>query len=174
MTIIWTKSNMPISKLICWGLNEDCSHVAIVFSSGWVVHSNLVGVHATWFKTLRKSSQIVHAIQIDLAPEKEEEIIKFIMNNHDSDQYGWGEFFYFTWRGLLHRLFRTPFPKTGRWGKNKNVLCTEIIKLLPDEIMPSFIKNRDLGIISPYHVYRLCLEYGIGRTENAYLLTGEL
>jgi hypothetical protein len=165
---------MPLSKLITWGLNEDCSHVALVFTSGWVIHSNLVGVHATWIKTMKKTTEVVHAIQLDIPKEKEDEIIKHIMDNYDDSQYGWGEFLYFAWRGLLHRLFRTPFPKKGRWANSKNILCTEILKLLPDEIMPAFIKNRDLGIISPYHVYRLCLEYGIGRNENAYILAGKL
>ena len=173
MEILFTHSNMPLSKIIMWGLNEPVSHFVLVFDNHWIIQSNLLGISSSWLTSFKKHSEIIYAIHLNLPKETENEILKKIMDNFDGSPYGWGEFLFFTWRTILKKLFKMPFPNKNKWGSKKGFLCTELFSFLPSDFVPVEIKNKDLAMVSPYNLYNLCLKYHLGRSENAYILSGE-
>src|SRR3972149_5686290 len=117
MKLIWTKSKAPLSVLIRWGLNEPVSHFAIVFDDFLVFHSNLVGVHmVSMNRFLKSTAQIVYEKNYAMVLEDEEAIYRAIISKHDGEPYDFGAFFYFIWRVLLHKFFKTPVPATNPRG----------------------------------------------------------
>lgn len=153
MKLIWTKSGLPLSKLIRWGLNEPVSHFGIVFDNGIVFHSNLLGTHIEWYGTFVKHCTIVYQLDFPMSLVEEEAVYQKILNTYDDRGYDFGGFAFFIWRGLLYRTFSTPFPAKNEWQSASKFLCTELATVLPDNIVPVSIKTQDLSIVSPYHLY---------------------
>lgn len=151
MTLIWTKSALPLSKLIRWTMNEPVSHFGIVFDNGIVFHSNLLGTHIEWYGSFVKNCDIVHSIEIPLSLEAEEAVYKNLLNTYDDKPYDFGALFYFGYRALLKKFFGVPLPQRNEWAKADNFLCTEIAGVLPESVMPKL--PRDLAITSPYTLY---------------------
>lgn len=153
MTLIWTSSKLPLSKLIQWAFNEPTSHFGIVFDNGIIFHSNLAGTHVEWFKTFTKKCEIVFSKYYDLSLEEEEQIFQNILTTYDDRSYDFIGFLYFGWRALLLKLFKKPLPEKNKWNSGKSYLCTELAGTLPDNIVSNSVKKRDLSIITPYKLY---------------------
>lgn len=144
-TLIFTKNNTCLSRLIRWGLGEDVSHMGIVFDKKVVFHSNLYGTHLKWLINFIKKNDIVHIIDVPLSLQEEEEIFLRIPQ-YDEKWYDFGALFYFLWRGLLYKLFSTPIPKTNIFGHSDQFLCTELAKMIDPSL-------DNLEMTSPYQVY---------------------
>ncbi len=155
MKLLWVKSKLPLSKLIMWGLDEPCSHFAIMFDNKIVFHSDITGLHIEWAKTFLKGREVV--LEMDYSPglEKEEEIYQGVLNTYDGSWYDYGGFVYFVWRAFLKKFFKMPLPDKNPWASKKAYLCDEVVQLLPDDICPPAIKAMDLSIKSPYQVWLL-------------------
>lgn len=153
MKLLWVKSGLPLSKLIMWGLDEPCSHFAVVFDDKIVFHSNLSGLHIVWFESFLKSYEVVFEIDVPLPLEEEEKMYQSIITKYDGASYDYGAFAYLTWRGFLKKFFGKPIPSHNPWASSKRYICDEVIQLLPEEIVGKEIKNADLSIRSPYQVW---------------------
>ena len=154
MKLIWTKSNRPLSVLIRWILNTDCSHFAIVFNSpagGLMFQSNLLGTHPKFYKTAQKSMAVVHEINLDISVDQENKIWDIIVDKYDGKSYDFGAFLYFGWRALLRKIFKKPLPTNNPWAKEENYLCDEIYEALED-IAPKV--SLDLSITPPCNLYK--------------------
>lgn len=155
MKLLWVKSKLPLSKLIMWGLNEPCSHFAIMFDDKIVFHSNLTGLHIVWAKSFLKSYDVVFEMNFDMPLEREEEMYQGVIDAHDGASYDYGAFAYFFWRAVLKKFFGKPLPEHNPWGSKDKFLCDEVVQLLPDEICPPSVKAMDLSMKSPYQVWLL-------------------
>jgi hypothetical protein len=153
MKMIFTRSSLPLSKLIRWGLKEPVSHFAMVFFNSFVVHSNLAGVQLNWYSTFKKHCEVIYEIERTLSRAEEINLLKSILNSFDGASYDYSAFFYFIWRAILWRLFKTPFPATNKWGKKNAFLCTGLEKVLPESITPG-TDSLDPEMTSPYKLYQ--------------------
>lgn len=162
MRLIWTKSNLILSKLIRWGLNEDCSHFAIVFDSpagGLMFESNLLGTHPKFYKTAKKHCEIVHEIVLNVSVEVEDRVWDIVVDNYDDEPYNFGAFLYFAWRAFLYKAFKRPFPAVNKWSKPDTHLCDQLYDAVENIAAPNL--NIDLAITSPHKVYEKLKELGL-------------
>lgn len=153
MKLLFTKNNLPLSKLIRWGLKEPCSHFVIEFDNKIVFHSNLMGTHIQWSETFRKNSEVVCSINYDLPLEQEEAIFQSILNKADGKGYDFKAFAYFIWRAFLYRVFGCTFPKRNKWEEDGKFLCTGLSVELPLDVFPKMKGVEDPEIVSPYQLY---------------------
>lgn len=155
MKLIWTRSNLILSKLIRWGLGVDCSHFAVVFNSpagGLMFESNLLGTHPRFYRTAQKHLEIVHEIELGISVELENKFWDRIVDHYDDKGYDYGAFFYFCWRVILHRMLNKPIPKINKWAKDDRFLCDEVYIALKEEgLVPDL--NIDLAMTSPHDVF---------------------
>lgn len=153
MRLIWTKSNLPLSKMIRWLLDEPVSHFGIVFDNGIVFHSNLLGVHLDWYKHFETTCDIVYNIEMSLSLQEEELIYLNILNKYTGKPYDFKALFYFAYRALLLKLFNKGLPTKNEWEDSGALLCTELAGVLPSSILPNSVSQEDLAIISPFKLY---------------------
>lgn len=154
MKIIFSKNNLILSKLIRWGLKEDCSHVGIVFDSGLIFHSNLLGAHLQWFEDFKRHNEIVHELEYKIDEFSEEVLFNDIVAKYDGKTYDFSSFLYFIYRGALWKFFNKPFPSINPYNKKNQFLCTEMVLLLQDSVLPE-LKGADLSLTSPYKLYEM-------------------
>lgn len=155
MKILWTKSNLPLSRFIRWGLKESCSHVVIVFDDKIVFHSNLLGTHIEWFATFKKTVTVVHEKEYKLPLEQEEVLYQNVIDKDDQKAYDYKAFAYFIWRAFLFRVFKSPFPAVNAWGSKDGFLCTGLASQLPAEFIPGLEKVKDGDMVSPEQLWLL-------------------
>lgn len=152
MKVVFTKSNLPVSKLICWGLDEPVSHLAFVFDNKFVIQSSFFGVELQWLNTFIKHNDIIQMIEIPLTLEKEEVVYRSIIDNFDDSAYDYQFFFYLFWNGLLRKLFGKPLPNYNPYSNNGQFICFELLDVLPNWLLP--VKpTKDEGVISPHKAY---------------------
>jgi len=159
MKLIWTKSRMPLSKMIRWAFSIECSHFAIVFESpggGLMFESNLFGTHPTFYRNSLKNHELVHSIDIPLSVKKEDAVWDIVVNLLDGKTYDFRAFVYEAWRALLFKLFKIPIPEKNVFEKPDSYLCVEIYDAIMHEIgLPISI---DTGMINPHQLYDLIFE----------------
>lgn len=159
MRLIWTKSNMVLSRLIRWGLDTDCSHFAIVFNSpagGLMFESNLIGTHPSFYKNSSKKFELVHSIDLNIPAELENMVWDKIVDKYDGKGYDFGAFAYFIWRGILKKFLNISMPDKNRWATENAFLCVECGNVLEEFgiVLPLGI---DTAIASPHEVYlKIC------------------
>lgn len=161
MRLIWTKSKLPLSVLIRWGLSEPVSHFGIVFDNGIVFHSNLLGTHVEWFGTFAKHCEIVYSVECQMELLDEEAVYRDILDTYDDKGYDYCAFAYFCLRGFMRKFLRIPFPEKSAWTDKDKFLCTELAGTLPESIIGAQIKAEDLSILSPYQLYLQVCQYRI-------------
>ena len=145
VSIVFTKNNSCLSKLIRWIANEPVSHVAIIFDKKVVFHSNLYGVNVQWFGSFLKTHEIVYQLDYAYSLEQEEEVYQKIPE-YDGHRYDLGALFYLAWRGILYKLFKKPIPKDNLFGNKDQFLCVELAKIIDPKL-------ENLEMTSPYQVY---------------------
>lgn len=129
--LMWTKSSLPLSKLIMWVFKEPCSHFAIAFDDHFVFHSDLLGSEATFYKWFLNSHTLVHSIILNPGIEIEDQVWDLIVEKFDRPKkYDFGAFIYFGLCGLAHRIFGRPMPKKNIWASSTAYLCEEIVEVL--------------------------------------------
>lgn len=155
MKLLWVKGNLPLSKLIMWGLEEPVSHFAIAFDNKIVFHSDLTGLHIQWLPSFLKTHEVVFEMEHSPGLEEEEAIYQGVLDAYDGKGYDYGAFAYFAWRAALKKIARQPMPEHNPWGNKDRYLCDEVVQLLPDSICPPAVKQMDLAMKSPYQVWLL-------------------
>lgn len=149
ISLIWTASPLPASKIIKWITGEESSHFAVVIDQKYVFHSNFYGAHLKWLSSFLKHSYIVRRMDLNLSPAQEETIYLDLINRFDEQPYDWGAFFYLIIRGVLYKAFGVSLPRKNIWGSSRGFLCLEIAKSL-DCIKPTLLK---LDAITPETLY---------------------
>lgn len=135
MRILFTKSSSPLSRVIRAVTKEPVSHCAID-CSGWILHSNLYGVHVELPQTFTSHSEIVYSIDIPFDINK----IMATLAKDELKFYDYGALLYLGLRYLF------PFlPKKNLWQSSNMYLCTEWVT----DVLAS---NPD-SMITPYQLY---------------------
>lgn len=155
MKLLWVSGKLPLSKFIMWGLSEPVSHFAMVFDNKIVFHSDLTGVHIAWLDTFLKTHTVVYEKTLKMTLKQEEAVYQNIISKYDGKGYDYGGFLYFCYRGFLKKFFKKAMPEKNIWGSKRGFLCTEMVSVLPDTIVPKEIKEMDLAMVSPYVLWKL-------------------
>lgn len=151
MKLLWTKSNLPLGRLIRWSLNEPVSHFAFVFDKSLVIHSDLLGIQIKGLHAFSSSHEIILTLPYNCSPLQEEALYYDIVNRFDDTPYDYQAFTYFAWRAVMFKMFGTPLPTTSKYNDGKAYLCTEMAGLLP-----GWTNELSLSITSPYKLYQYC------------------
>ena len=165
MKLIWTRSKLPLSVLIRWFLNSDCSHFAIVFKSrdgGLMFESNLLGTHPKFFKTALKHMTVVHEIELDMTDDEENAAWDMIVDQVDGLGYNYRGFAYFTYRAFLKKLFRIPLPPSNPWSQSGTYLCEQVLASVAGPLHISI--SADLSMLSPedhFHLTQAWISRGV-------------
>jgi len=147
MKVLFTKSNLPLSKWIRGITHEPVSHVALEFPEfGIVIQSNLLGVGIVWADYFRKHETVVYELQKNTDDPKDKECItEFLDKNYGS----WYDFGALIFAGLCIGLKRLlpflPMPKKNLWHASGTFTCTEFVS---DEIF-----DHEETMITPYQLY---------------------
>lgn len=159
MTELWTKNKMPMSWFIRWLFGECCSHYALQFSNGFVLHSNLFGVHPEWTKTFYSYQTIQHSVPHEIPQEIELQMFRYILDQYDSFGYDWAAIPFIVWRGLLRKFFKIPLPTKG--NNSKGIFCHEMRLVFQESARIHGYKTKeisgDLSIVTPHGVFlKIC------------------
>lgn len=124
-----------MSRVIRRLTGEPVSHCAIELG-GWVIHSNLLGLHMEMASTFRRSSQVLFEIS---SPLGWSDVLSMLQKN-EGRPYDFGAFFYLGLRCLLPRL-----PKKNLWQSSGMFLCTEWVTAV--------LSGNPDSMITPYKLY---------------------
>jgi hypothetical protein len=136
MRILFTRSNSLLSRLIRKVTGEPVSHCALE-CSGWVIHSNLRGLHVELPQTFLRKSEIVYSVEIpyDMG------LVMHALSKYEGKGYDIGALLYLGLRSLL------PFlPKKNLWQSTGLFLCTEWVTQV--------LSGREDHMITPYGLYK--------------------
>ena len=171
--LLFCKSELTLSKLIMWGLNEPSSHLAIDLASNEdVVHSDLLGLHnanrAEFFAAHTVVDTFTIYLDLDAQAKVEQKLMTYVRNDHGD--YDYGAFMYFAYRACARRFSGTPMPATNPWGTDNSYLCTEAAYLLNQSIAEVAGKtilpyDVDLGAISPWALRAILMQHTGGKNE---------
>lgn len=158
MKILFTKSSLPLSKLIRWGFNEPTSHVAIMFDNKLVFQSNLLGVGLEGIYRFQAAAEIVFTIDVPMNLKSEEQIYQNLLSQYDGKSYDFKAFAYFGYRVILKKLFGKPMPDKNSWQRPDAFLCDGLLAALQDPCLPAWLQKAisglgDIEMKSPYQVY---------------------
>jgi hypothetical protein len=84
-----------------------------------------------------------------------------IMDRYSGTDYDYSAFAYFSWRVILKKLFKIPFPTRNKLGKRKPPLCTGHAEPIED-IMPHWFSKpiKDFDLISPQELFFIMRDSG--------------
>lgn len=140
MRILFTRTESLLSKVIRGVTKEPVSHCALEMY-GWVLHSNLLGVHAERLGSFSKSSDIIFSVEI---PDNPREVFSALAQ-YQGRSY---DFLALLYLGLRYLC---PFlPKKNLWQVSGMFICTEFIT-------KSMYGSED-SLITPYQLYlKVCM-----------------
>lgn len=155
MRLCWTKSKLPLSKIIRWVTGEDCSHFLIVLDDpegGLIFEANLLGTHPAFYRTHKKAFTIVHEIDWPLTLEVENHVRAFAIKKFDGRAYDFLGVLYLGLRIGLHRMFGLAIPKKNKWAKHGAFYCDDLFDIM--QIIPDLPKVHVTGrMITPHGLF---------------------
>lgn len=152
--LTWTKSSMPLSKMIMWLFNEPCSHFAISFDDQFVFQSDLLGTEPTFWSWFKAKHTIVHELYISPKLNVDDAVWAKITGTFDRPKsYDFGAFLYFGLCGLAHKFFNRKMPKKNIWASSTSYLCTELAQVLSP--IPGIVIPSDIDMITPEQLWLL-------------------
>lgn len=150
MKIIWSKAKSH--DPICFVLEEPVSHMALCFFDSIVFHSTFWGVDILSRQDFEANREIVFTMTLPIKDIEEQNLMVYLAATQTHKHYDWPFFFWLCKVALLHKLIRRPMPEKIQVQSRGQILCTEIIELLPDGILPSYDKSR---AVTPFRLFKL-------------------
>lgn len=163
LSLLFTTSDKPLSRLTRWGLETDCSHFAVGFDihrpSGIIFHSNVVGVELAFYREFQKNNRIIHALgTYGLSLEDEEKVYLAIVSKAYGGSYDYGAWAFWALNILGNKLFNLDVSKKNLWNSKNSYLCTEIYQGLSglhvsDHV--TFPRIDNTSMIKPHEIYEV-------------------
>jgi hypothetical protein len=148
MKLLFTKNNLPLSRLIRWAFGETCSHFAIAFDNRVVFHSNLKGCHVEWLASFLKCSSVVYEIPLNATLDQEESVYQECLKV-DGKAYDFGAFLFLCLDVILFKLFKIPLQNRNLFASPNSFICVELAECLK----PVMKIPENLSATSPYNLY---------------------
>jgi len=173
MIFVFVKNFSVPSALTTWGLNEPCSHVAVIFGD-MVYQSWGDGVGGCSLEDFNRIETTVLRLKLkqELPAEISAGIYQSLIEKYDDRMYDYIGLLFFIWRAFLFKFLGKPLPKKNPWGESSMEICCEAAILAVREV-ESHIKAKiipddfDGCIQSPYRVYLALKESGYFEDVNA-------
>ena len=137
--LLFTHTKKPLSRLICWGLREPVSHVALK-TGDFVFHSTGHGISVWTEARFRRE----YAVALEVT-NPNQVISGTAISAFDGKQYDTRGLMFLAVRGAAHRFFRWPMPKTNQWARNGYYMCTEFVTAL--------LEGQERSSVTPYQLY---------------------
>jgi len=145
MRILFTTRDQWFSNTICELTGEPVSHVALEFPEhGFVVHSNIRGVHLQWAETFRAENIVVHELEMNI-PDNFQRLGNLLLK-HEFSYYDVGAILYLGGRLALRRHMKMPLAKDNLWQSTGMFLCTEWVT--------EYLYGEQDSLITPYKLYQ--------------------
>lgn len=154
ISLVWTRSPLPASRLIRYFTGEYVSHFAIVMDERIVFHSNFYGAHLDWYSKFLKHAEVIFQINLTLTLELEEALYLEMVEKFDGEPYDWGALL-FLWYSLIRlKLFGIPIPRKNPLSSDRANICVELAECL--EVIG--IELPPLDTVLPERLYYLVKE----------------
>jgi hypothetical protein len=140
MSVLFTKSDSPLSRLIRGVTGEPISHCALRWDE-LVVHSNLRGVHITHLHSFTKQSEILYEVPVIEDRNK----LTDLLVNAEGSLYDVGALLFLGLTLWCRRYLHLPLPKSNLWQASGMYLCTEFVT--------KYIDREEDSMITPYKLY---------------------
>lgn len=154
MKFLWTKSTLPFSGIERWVLQQDCSHMQILFPSydtGLVFDIYYTGTRVRFLKDVLASCQVIHEMPLDLTPEQENAVYDLLVEKFNGQKYAFRAALYLGWRKLLGRWFGLPIPKTNPYLEPGEMFCNMVGGVL--SAIGLDVSGELSGMMSPHDVW---------------------
>lgn len=142
MKILWTRSKLPLSKLICNVTQEPVSHCAISYH-GIVIHADFLGVRLSEEAIFRSSHEVVFEKEVE-GEDNEKKILE-LLNKYQGHFYDFGALLFLGFSLLLRHYCKIPLPKSNLWQSSGMFICTEWVS--------KFVESKADSMITPYGLY---------------------
>ena len=170
MIYYFTKNKLVGSKLIQWGLDDDCSHFAIGFwNHEWslIVESTLHGgFNLCWKSDFLKRNTVVHALRLARDGKFEGEQYRAVCSKLHGKSYDYKGVLFWSAVALGHKLGMVTKDEidgfNNRWADRNSVYCVEVLgaqrELLNSLGFP--VGLLDYQQMRPHKAYKLLVETG--------------
>lgn len=166
----FTSNNLVGSKIIRWGLDDDCSHFAIGFyDHEWslIVESTLGGgFNLCWKSDFLKRNKMVHILRHTRDKRWEGEQYRNICGRLHGSSYDYKGIAFWTAIALAYKSGIIEKDEmdgfNNRWADRNSVYCAEVLKA-QSEFLGSIGFNMDdlkRQNLRPHKAYRLLLATG--------------
>lgn len=140
-----------MSRLIRAVTQEPVSHCGIL-DSGYVLHSNLLGIRCEPLDEFLEHSQIVVSVPVTPKPDLVERIVE-MGSRPGKSWYDFGALLFLGGSLFLRAKLRIPLPKSNLWQSTGMYLCTELVT--------DIVYGEEQSMLTPY---QLCLQ--LEKKEN--------
>lgn len=154
MKLLWVRSDAIGSRIITWGTGSISSHFAVEYK-GIVVHSYLIGVHATLASKFHSSYNVVHGLQFDLPTVVIDRIWDGMLQKKCGEFYDYPALAYWVVAAVAKKFFRVPLPKQNAWQNKDWSLCTEVARGISNNLPDRPLKHVDLAMVLPDELYSI-------------------
>ena len=155
MKFLWTKNNKPGSKLIQWGLGEDCSHFAIEYD-GLVYESRLeTGFSDSPLKDFLRRNTVVHTLAHNASGTAALAVtlIKHVKDQCTGRDYDTNGIAWWTVWALKTKLFGGEPMTHNQWQNKHKFYCVEILKGSEQLIFDSLKVRINPSVQTPYGLF---------------------
>lgn len=171
MVFYFTRSKKIGSRIIQWGLDDDCSHFAFGFFGNHdfslIIESTMGGgFHIGWLKDFKKRNIISHALELDLHHKIEDEQYKHICNILHNSKYDYKGVLFWSLIALRYKMNLISKDEmdgfNNRWADRNSIFCVEVLKaqrvmLETIGVDTSFLDRQN---IRPHRAYQLLSDTG--------------
>lgn len=141
MEILFTKSELMLSKIIRYVAEEPVSHCAIAHD-WWVAHSSVFGVEIMTREEFEKKYTIVYSVPRNDITEAR---VLGVLANTNKSMYDYGCLLYLGLRWIMKKYLKIPLPKVNLWAASGMYMCTEWLTHIASQTEDS--------MITPYKLY---------------------
>jgi hypothetical protein len=141
MEILFTKSDLILSKMIRHISEEPVSHCAIAHD-WWVAHSSVFGVEIMTREEFESRYTIVYSVP---RPDIPEQTVLQILTKTNRSMYDYGCLLYLGVRWTMKKYFKIPLPKVNLWASSGMYMCTEWLTAID--------RQGEDSMITPYKLY---------------------
>lgn len=144
MKILFTTRDEWFSNTIKDLTAEPVSHCALEFPEhGFVIHSNIKGVHLEWSKNFRRKNIVVY--EIDWPEEDSLLKIDRLLSQYEFSRYDCAAICFLGIKMAIRRHLRISLPKSNLWQSTGMFLCTEWVT--------KYVNGEEDSMITPYKLY---------------------
>lgn len=162
MKFHFTTTGYIYSRLIRWGLGEDCSHFAIEFDKiegKPVVVESIVekGVRECSSKKFLKENKVVHSLEY-IGEHSIDSMFYDCVNMHAKESYDVSAILYWALAAIAKKSVGLEKPKENPWGSDRSKYCVEILdgcEILIKQYLGVNVSKIDWEMVSPMEAYKI-------------------